>query len=79
MTQSLPPWARDLRTYRHRCGMEIYLGRHSNGQQQWPVFQVVAGMAVLCCPRCGIRLKLDHCTEIGEFGETRNEEEPCLT
>ena len=73
--QSLPPWAQNLRMYRHECGQFVYVGRHVNGSHEWPVFQLALGVAVLCCPTCQKRLNLDHCKEIGE----PTEEELCLT
>jgi len=74
--QSLPPWARDLRACRHQCGMAVYVGLHDNGARKWPVFQLLPGVAVLCCPRCNMRLKLDHCRQIASVDE--GEEELCL-
>ena len=80
--QSLPPWAQDLRTFRHECGLALYVGLHRPGghreYREWPVFQLVAGLAVLCCPRCNKRLKLDHCRQIAAIDE-EEEEELCLT
>ena len=70
--QSLPPWAQNLRCYRHQCGQFVYAGRHVNGDQEWPVFQLAIGVAMLCCPTCGKRFKLDHCREIGEPREEAN-------
>ena len=70
--QSLPPWAQDLLAYRHSCGMAFYVGLY----REWPVFQLIPGTAVLCCPRCGRRLKLDHCRQIAAIDE--EEEERCL-
>lgn len=72
--RSLPPWAQGVQAYRHECGMALYMGLHRNGRRTWPVFQLLPGLAVLCCPRCNKRLKLDHCRQIGEIGE----EELCL-
>ena len=78
--QSLPPWAQDLLAYRHSCGMAFYVGLHRPGghenYREWPVFQLIPGTAVLCCPRCGKRLKLDHCRQIAAIDE--KEEERCL-
>ncbi|NIV31896.1 MAG: hypothetical protein GWN58_21145 [Anaerolineae bacterium] len=57
--------------------MVLYMGLHRPGDheeyREWPVFQVIPGLAVLCCPRCNMRLKLDHCREVGE----PREEEGC--
>ena len=75
--QSLPPWARELRAYRHECGLALHVGLHDSGQREWPVFQIIPGLAVLCCPRCSLRLKLDHCRQIASVGENE-EEERCL-
>ena len=75
-----PPWARDLTAWRHECGMAVYLGWHRPGDhdnyRKWAVFQLVPGTALLCCPRCNKRLKLDHCRQIAGIDE--KEEEPCL-
>jgi len=71
--ESLPPWAQNLTVYRHECGFGLYAGLHRNNGQEWPVFQLVAGVAILCCPRCGQRLKLDHCRRVGELAEIEEE------
>lgn len=63
---SLPPWAQNLRSVRHKCGQFAYVGLHDGGDHQFPVFQLAPGVAVLCCPTCGLRWKLDHCRQVGE-------------
>ena len=31
---SLPPWAQNLTSHRHECGMVLYMGLHDNGRQE---------------------------------------------